>query len=30
LEYADLMREWSKNTGVSFRELEVSLFEYEK
>jgi thermostable 8-oxoguanine DNA glycosylase len=30
LEYADLMREWSKNTGVSLRELELSLFEYEK
>jgi hypothetical protein len=30
LEYADLMREWSKNIGVSLRELELSLFEYEK
>jgi hypothetical protein len=28
--YADLMRVWSKNTGVSLRELEVTLFHYEK
>ena len=28
--YAQLMSEWSKNTGVSLRELEVSLFHCEK
>lgn len=28
--YADLMREWSENTAFSLRELEVSLFHYEK
>jgi hypothetical protein len=28
--YADLMREWSKNTAFSLRELEVLLFHYEK
>ena len=28
--YAQLMREWSKNTGLSLRNLELSLFHYEK
>lgn len=26
--YAELMREWSKNTGLSLRDLELSLFRY--
>lgn len=30
LQYAQLMRDWSSKSGVSLRELEVTLFNYEK